>query len=137
MLNKDIAKLAKAVREQLGSEDDEEFFATCENVAGCSCGANGGFGGFIYYTETTDFYRKNRSTIKKSLQNLAEELGESTIGMVKGFNSIKGDFSEDEVGKALYGRYDENLYIIYDTLAKYALEEVASRASDFAYECEN
>ena len=60
------------------------------------------------------------------MEQEAEELCEgSVISMVKKFNSVKDNFSEDEIGRALYGKFDEDLYMLYDSFAKYALEEVA------------
>lgn len=131
------AKLAKAVRKQLGTETDDEFFETMENVTACSCGAASGFTGFIYYSETVEFFRKNKTVIRNNIQELAIDLGETVISMVLGFNSVKGSFTEDEVGKALYGNYDSDLDGLYNNFAWYALEEVAYRASNFAYECDD
>lgn len=136
--NEDMKKMAKAVYKQIGAENDEEFFEVINNVAGCSCGAAGGFSGFIYYTETSDFWRRNKVAIKENMKESADSCGESSvISMCKNFNALKGDFSEDEIGRALYGKFDKELYQIYNVFAFYALEEVANRASDFSYECDN
>lgn len=136
--NEYLAKLAKSVYKQIGADDDEEFFSLMSDVSNSPYGAAAGFNGFIYYTETSEFWRKNKAAIKESLKNLADDLGESTIQLVSDFNCFKksDDFTEDDFGRALYGNFDEDLYYIYNALAWYALEEVASSASDFAYECD-
>ena len=58
-------------------------------------------------------------------------------GLIKGFGNFKDDKSVtyDAIGKALYAPFDENgSRYIYDTFAKYALEEVANRFQDWWYE---
>jgi hypothetical protein len=124
--HEDNKSLISAVKKQLDCNSVNEFFEELDNVSKSPCGANGGFTGFIYYTETTAFWRANKKNIKNLMEQEADELGESSvISMVKNFNSVKDDFSEDEIGRALYGKFDEDLYQLYDTFAKYALEEVA------------
>jgi hypothetical protein len=131
--HEDNKSLISAVKKQLGCDSVNEFFDELVNVVKSSCGANAGFSGFIYYTETAAFWRANRKNIKNLMEQEADELGESSvISMVKNFNSVKDDFSEDEIGRALYGKFDENLYLLYDTFAKYALEEIA-----YWYDSEN
>jgi hypothetical protein len=127
-------KLIKAVKRQTG-RDWSDFQDLLRNVAACSSGAAGGFCGFIYYSETVAFWRRNRTIITERLNDLAFSLGENTLQMVMSFGGIKdGDFSEDEVGRALYGRYNSDLDWIYNTFAWFALEEVANWYSDFEYE---
>lgn len=127
-------KLIKAVKRQTG-RDWDDFQDYIRNVASSPCGAAGGFGGFIYYSETVEFWRRNRKIITKQLNELAFELGENVLQMVMSFGGIKdGCFSEDEVGRALYGRYDDELQQIYNVFAWYVLEEVAHWYTDFEYE---
>ena len=124
--HEDNKSLISAVKKQLGCDSVNEFFEELDNVSKSPCGANGGFTGFIYYTETTAFWKANKKSIKNLMEQEADELGESSvISMVKNFYSVKDDFSEDEIGRALYGKFDEDLYQLYDSFAKYALEEVA------------
>ena len=127
-------KLIKAVKRQYGYGWDD--FQDClKNVSNSPCGAAGGFGGFIYYSETVAFWRRNRKIITERLNDLAFELGENTFQMVMSFGGVKdGDFSEDEIGRALYGNYNSDLDLIYNVLAWFALEEVANWYSDFEYE---
>ena len=127
-------KLIKAVKRQSGL-DWVDFQDYLKNVSNSPCGAAGGFCGFIYYTETTKFWRKNRKVITSRLKELAFELGENMLQMVMSFGGIKdGNFYEDEVGRALYGRYDVDLLQIHNIFAWFALEEVAHWYSDFEYE---
>lgn len=127
-------KLIKAVKRQTGREW-AEFQDELKNVSSSPYGAAGGFGGFIYYYETVKFWRRNRKVITEQLSELAFSLGENVLQMVMSFGGIKdGYFSEDEVGRALYGRYDDELQQIYNVFAWYALEEVAHWYTDFEYE---
>lgn len=132
-----LSKLVTPVKNQLSAETKEEFFQVLEDVSRCSCGAAGGFTGFIYYSETSDFWRKNRKKIMDYASEVAEGLGENTLSMVRQFNSLKGSFTEDEIGRALYGIFDASLYQIYNSMAWFALEEIAYKFSDYKYENED
>lgn len=131
-----FATMAEAVIEQLGGVDED----TLDKLNTITNG-NGGYTGFIWYTDTCEFYRRNADTIKANMYELADDLGEGLIEMVAEFGSVKGKYSYDEIGYALYApfhheMYDSNMYL-YDTFAKYALEEVANRFQNFVYEnCE-
>lgn len=126
-------KLIKAVKRQSGY-DWNDFQDYLKNVSSSPCGAAGGFIGFIYYSETSEFWRRNRKIITERLNDLAFELGENTLLMVMSFGGVKGNFSEDEIGRALYGRYNSDLDQIYNVFAWFALEEVANWYSNFEYE---
>lgn len=131
--NTEFATMAKAVIEQLGGVDEY----TLDELNTITNGSDG-YTGFIWYTETCEFYRRNAETIKANMHELADDLDEGLIEMVSGFGSVKGNYSYDEIGSALYGpfhydMYETNMYL-YDTFAKYALEEVANRFQNFVYE---
>lgn len=129
-----VSELVNPVLNQLGGDWEDKQ----NDLRGVSeCGAAGGFGGFIYYSETCEFYKRNRARIVRSLEDLADGLGEGVIEMVRNFNCIKGDYSVNEIGKALYGRYNEDYQYIYNALAWYALEEVANEFVDYEYELEH
>ena len=104
----------------------------CDNVAGH--GADCGFNGFIYYSETVAFFRAHRSAIVRMVSELADDLGEDAVAMVKGFKCLNNCYTYDEVARAMYGRYDDDLTQIYNALSWYALEEVANAASNYKYE---
>ena len=123
--NPSFVKMANAVIEQLGGVDSYNI-EQLDNVRNGS----DGYGGFIYYYETAKFWEDNKDCIKENMHELADDLGEDLITMIKGFGNFKDDddITYDVIGEALYGRYnyDKNMYL-YDTFAKYALEEVAFR----------
>lgn len=134
----EVANLVNAVKIQLGSSSVAEFVETCENVCTPgSCGAADGYSGFVYYTETVAFFRSHRKKIVELAQSLADSMGEDTITMVRGFNCLGSCWSYDEVARALYGRYSEDLTQIYNALAWFALEEVANAVEDYNYELNN
>lgn len=133
-------QLIGAVYDQLGCDSVEEFVEECENcMTPGGCGANAGFHGFIYYTETTEFYLNNRTLIIDLLTELSEGIGDSNIvETVLGFNSVDKDdpMAIPAVALTLYGRDDQVDQYIADSLAKFAFEEIAYWMSDFAYEDE-
>jgi hypothetical protein len=114
--------LARAVSRQVGGKS--ELLGIYADVL--SHGADSGFSGFIYYYETIKFWKTNKKTIIESIQDLADDCGQGVLEMVSNFNCIKGDFSHEEIGKALYGNYSDDLDLIYNCLAWYALESVCS-----------
>lgn len=120
------------------------------NVCRCSCGAAGGFSGFIYYWETWQFFRANRAAIVAALQEIAEAIGEGcAVDLVRGFNCFKDDKpSADDVGRVLWGEIPEKWenhrnergewvgaedydpYAIANACAWFALEECANKWVD-------
>ena len=120
----DLSKLQRAVKRQLGSDNMQEFLETLQDVA--NHGAGGGFSGFTYYGETVDFTRRNRAEIMQQLKEDADSFGSSVSDMVCNFNCFKG-YSEDEILVALYSGKGENVTTVYNGLAWYALESVASQ----------
>lgn len=119
------------------SEDEAEEL---ESVASCSCGAGGGLGGFIFYSETWEFFRRNRSAIVSALQEMAEGIGEGcAVDLVRGFSCFRGDQpTADEVGRLLWGEipaeWSEGAGIdnhnVANACAWFALEECANKWSD-------
>lgn len=122
--------LARAVIRQMGGW--RAFSESARDVA--NHGADAGFSGFIYYRDTCKFTARNRSLIRESVGQMASDLGESAVTMVKGFRCLNNDFSEDEVGQCLYGRGSKGDAgdMIDNALAWYALEEVSRAYDDFA-----
>jgi hypothetical protein len=91
-------------------------------------GANVGFGGFIYYSDTIAFYKANRQDIVDHMENFAAELGTDIISMVQGFGVFRNSEkpTSSEVGKALWGRINSDIdFTLYNVFAWYALEEVS------------
>jgi hypothetical protein len=101
------------------------------NLADCTKhGADGGFPGFTYYSDTLAFFRRDRQGIVKNLVLIAEELGEDIIGMVQGFGVFRYEMSPSpaEVGRALLwgtGALKDGLTGLYNVFAWFCLEEIS------------
>lgn len=128
-----LGALVSPVKNQLGV-NLPDFWDVLENVSRSYCGAAAGFGGFIYYSETVKFWRANRKKIMDLLSQYADEFGENVLQVVSNFKGFKGVWTDDELGRALYGNYNEEFDQIYNGLAWFALEEVAHRYADYSYE---
>ena len=130
--NPSFVKMANAVVEQLGGVDEDTILNSIDSCRN----ANDGYTGFCDPSQTCKFWNENKSAIMENMHELADDLGEDLITMIKGFGNFKDDESVtyDVIGKALYAPFDENeSRYIYDTFAKYALEEVANRFQDWWY----
>ncbi|GHV38310.1 hypothetical protein AGMMS50268_37070 [Spirochaetia bacterium] len=108
----------------------ESFRELSGNLADCSKhGADGGFSGFCYHSETIAFFMHNRRDILKNLELLAGDLGEDIIKMVQGFGVFRSAMppSAGEVGKALWdtGKVQENLTELYNVFSWFCLEEIS------------
>ena len=117
-----MPELAASVIEQCGGWD--EFIAIADDV--CSHGADGGFNGWIYYRETSEFSRKNLPAIRSHLRDCADSLGETIIGLLMTFRCLQGeDITQDDVGETLWGNGEGGwANNILNALAWFALEEV-------------
>jgi len=97
------------------------------------CGANAGFSGFTYYSDTVSFWKANRADILAMAENLADSLGESMLSMIANFNCLcngsypnkKPIYSEDEIARAIYCGKGEGVTAIQNAMAWFALEEIA------------
>lgn len=95
----------------------------------CRGGADAGFPGFCYYSDTTAFYRRHRKAINDMASELAGDIGENVLDMVKGFRCLNGDYSTSEIAQVMFGKWqdtDEHT-AIGNALAWFALETVAFR----------
>jgi len=93
-------RLVKAVLENL-SDDPEDAMQSLKDVA--KHGAEGGFPGFTYYTDTVEFYKRNKRAIVKLLQEEADASEQDPVQMVRNFNCVGEDYSPSEISKVLYG----------------------------------
>lgn len=119
-------KLKEAIIRQIGGKNNaRNYFPDV-----CNHGAGGGFTGFIYYTETIQFWKKNKNLILTLAEEMEKALGEDLIGMVQNFNVIKGDYTQSEIAKALYGKYDDEYTNVYNVMVWFALEEIAREYCD-------
>lgn len=85
-------------------------------------GAAGGVSGFIYYTETSDFFARNRKAILDLLQTMANDQGESVFSTVV---QLCGDSTDDEIAQTLYGLKKEIYTDVSNRLSWMALEQAA------------
>ena len=125
--------LASAVHSQLGNPSIDELADTLSDVRGH--GADGGFHGFIYYSDTIAFTKRHRDTILATIREDCFSMGErDPVTFVLGFRCVKdADVSPESVAVALYGNRNpgvpiEDLDIVRNGLAWYALESVAHAA---------
>ena len=121
--------LARAVIRQLGGWDS--FKESAPDIT--NHGISGGFHGFIYYTDTCGFTRKNRAAIASMVETMADDLGESPLDMVAGFNCLKESVTASEVGRVLYsgrGGDPDARQLIENALAWFAGEEISRAYQD-------
>lgn len=123
-------KLVRAVARQIGGW--EEFKGRAEDVA--RHGADGGFGGFCYYSDTVSFAKRNKAEILKMAQAQADDFGsDSAYSMIAGFACLP-EYSATDVAVAIHKPRSENARQVYNALAWYALEEVARSYVDLCDE---
>lgn len=114
------ASLVRATVRQAGGW--ESFKEMAEDVA--NHGADAGFSGFTYYTDTLAFYARQRSNIVAYAESYAYDLGENVLIMVRNFRCIGEDYSFSEIISTLYGSKSKHDTQISNCMAWFALEEV-------------
>lgn len=132
-------RLVHAVLRQLNGDAKDSL----EDIA--NHGVDGGFHGFIYYSDTIAFFKRNRKDIVALVHSMAEELGESPVEMVALFDCLGGRSVRDakdsdrdhkrqevtrewtpNVSRCLYGgRLIDDDIQVANALAWFAAEEVA------------
>jgi hypothetical protein len=90
-------------------------------------GADAGFSGFTYYSETHSFAIRHRKDIIKLLNQQASELGKEVVSMVASFGVFRNSPMDNEDKTELYrflgmGRCEQSA--ITNVMAWFALEEV-------------
>lgn len=119
-------KLIRAVVRQIGGWDS--FKESAQDVA--NHGASGGVNGFIYYTDTVAFTKRNKKDILAMAEELASSIGEGdAITLIAGFNCLK-NYSALEVSEAIYNPRSESRTDVFNALAWFTLEEVARSYCD-------
>jgi hypothetical protein len=121
-----MTKLEKAVCEAL-SDDPQEALDTLRDVA--NHGADAGFPGFTYYTDTVKFFDAHRRAILAMLRDLAEEVGSTPSNLLDNFHCLQNIGCKDPMAQLAAGE-GEDLVQIKNALAWFALEEVARRLTD-------
>jgi len=141
--------LIRATLRQLGG--GSEAWDSLRDV--CRGGADAGFCGFTYYSDTVGFFKRYRKEILALAESQAEDLGENVSEMVASFGCLGGreirnatrsyDERENErvrraaiaeylpsVNRCLYGgRMTDDDTQVANALAWFALEEVARAAN--------
>lgn len=99
-------------------------------------GIDGGYSGFIYYSETHAFAMKNRKMIVELLEDQAFHLGEEVTAMVANFKVFRGSPMDSDDRRDLYkylGGDKPDQGTITNIMAWFAAEE-AARFIDNEYE---
>ena len=119
----DIHRLAVAVIRQSGGWGS--FEENAPDIA--RHGVDGGFHGWIYYSDTVSFFNQNRALIVDWLAMLAADFGSDPVAMVAKWRCTEG-CSHAEIFATMAGT------VVCDTVANGlawgAAEEVARRYSD-------
>ena len=115
--------LVRAVVRQMGGW--ESFKESAPDIT--RHGISGGYRGFLYYSETVPFAKRNRKAILEMARQQADDLGMGLVEMVKGFNCLKGA-TETEIVEGLAGATDQTQ--VPNGLAWYAGEEVSRAYCD-------
>lgn len=120
------ATLVRSTIRQAGGWDS--FRESAADIA--NHGAAGGFHGFIYYTDTVPFAKRNLCDILVYAEDMAADIGESgALELIAGFNCLR-DLAALDVSQAIYKHGDDNKTPVLNALAWFALEEVARAYSD-------
>lgn len=124
--------LIKAVIRQSGGWD--AFQENALDIA--NHGIDAGFSGWIYYTETVEFYAKNQKLIVTLVESQADEYGyQSAQELVKSFCHLDATLSE--IGYTIYGNKRQHDTQVANALAWYIAEEVSRAFADWTYEERN
>ena len=117
-------KLRKAVIKQFGGW--RAFKSAAPAV--CQHGIDGGFAGFICYSDTTAFFKKNKADILFLAKDQAEESGQSMLEMINYFRCLGGELSIDEIAEGIYTTGGD--VRVANALAWFAAEEVCREYCD-------
>ena len=116
------APLIRAVVKQSGGWDS--FQEMARDVA--AHGADNGFSGWIYYHETMTFFKKNRTLILEYAEEVADDMGQDLLSLIQGFGIFrKAPITKNDLAKAIYAGRGDDVFIVHNVLAWFALEEVA------------
>jgi len=119
--------LKQAVIDQLGC-DETELHDTCSDIT--NHGIDGGFGGFIYYTDTIAFAEANKAGILSMAREMASDMGvDGAYSLIASFNCLD-DMNGDNVADAIHDPEHEDYTQVMNALAWYAAEEVARSIVD-------
>lgn len=116
--NADFKTLINAVISRVGMDHVQDINSN---------GIDGGFNGFIYYSDTHAFAMKHRKDIIRLLEETASMMGEEVVQMVSGFGVFRKSPMDNEDRKELYkflggGKCEQST--ITNLMAWFAGEEV-------------
>ena len=119
-----MRNLEKAVLKQLGGKE------SCQDVV--NHGADAGYPGFTYYTDTCKFYKDNKAEIIQLAKEVASDGFQDLLIMVSQFRCLKDmDLTPYEISLALENKGDEdNITLVQNAMAWFALEEVSHRVTE-------
>lgn len=122
------ATLVRAVVSQIGGW--AEFKERAGDVA--KHGADGGFCGFSYYSDTVAFTKRQKAAILELAKQQADDFGsDSVYSMIAGFACLP-EFSASDIAEAIRNPRSGDRQQVFNALAWYALEEVARSFDDMA-----
>ena len=113
-------KLINAVAKQIGGIKELKNYAS--DIS--NHGANSGYSGFIYYTDTVKFTKKNYALIMELLNNYSDDMGINALELLKGFNCFN-NMTDYELFDGLTNSNSEERTTVFNGLAWFALEECA------------
>jgi hypothetical protein len=119
-----LTPLDKRVLRRLGGGPDA--IESAKDAA--NHGADDGFRGFIYHTETSDFVKRNRRAILTQLEADADDQGITVSELLKSFRCLK--YIKDPMLAVAKGVFHEDHYAVCDALAWYALESCGRKLVD-------
>lgn len=126
-----LTTLQKATLKQLtnSSRLTQETRDTLQDIA--NHGADAGFPGFTYYTETVAFFKKNRAAIIAMVEEMAEEFSQDPVQFIASFKCLDNDReTRAEIARTIYGRMGKDDYLVANALAWFALEETARQLTE-------
>ena len=120
--------LAKAVIAQMGGS--ENFAENANNIS--SHGIDGGYSGFVYYTDTVKFAEENHGAIMDSLKSDMDNFGNESVPEMRSHWKSLNDLSQDEIAEVVYDKdpENENYTQVYNAMAWYAGEQVSYEYSN-------
>jgi len=121
-------KLARAVIRQMGGW--ENLKNSAPDIV--NHGIDGGFGGFVYYSDTCAFFKRNRKLIMKLAEDQANDFGQGMLEMIQGFGVFRHDpISTDSLARALYQGKGDDVVQVENVMSWFAAEEVARAYEDW------
>ena len=119
-----MRNLEKAVLKQLGGKE------SCQDVV--NHGAEAGYRGFTYYTDTCKFYKDNKAAIIQLAKDVAADSGDDLLVMISHFGCLKEmDLTPYDVSLALEDKGDKDTITqVQNAMAWFALEEVCHSVTE-------